>query len=234
MIHLRSATAIAGFVLVLGVAVVAATKQWWEANVAFLVIGAAVSILGGFLANWVDVPYARRDLAQLLYLEVCDRAARCAYDFLQTWDEVAESGDRFDAFRLRKFKPLPLELMKANSARLHLLGPTVVKALIHFQYQLTAWERDLENAASNLSGSGVVLGKKNTQLLRNRLMQTAGPAIKAIEALSGLARLESSNIEHEALARYDIAGTVKSPLRDALFSCERKQIASTATVSAST
>jgi hypothetical protein len=121
------------------------------------------------------------------------------------------------SFRLRKFAPVPPLIYTSTAGQLALLENGAPQALIKFYFRLAAWQRDVENIASDcdFNNKGAV-PPQLVQFLAQRLHQTLAPGLKALGALSPLVE-QHERIEAAAIAGYDAPQartTSKGGLRD--------------------
>lgn len=186
--------------------------------------GAAISaaILTVIIGYWAVVLHDGRrrkeekaDIARTLLQELADRAARCAFDFHNTWARYGVPDimlERIDSTRLQKFLAIEPIIYPTVGAKLSLLNPEIGSTLIHFYYRLSAWNRDLSFRIQVMTGP---LTAKQHIELSTRLGETLRPAIAAIDALSKEVS-DSDDIGRTALATYYQPGDLRSFLREQL------------------
>ncbi len=185
------------------VAGVLATKQEWISNVGFLILGALVAVGSSVFSDVLNRPREQRDLARALYEELADRVARCCVDFERMWEKCIFSPENMPRFRVSKCVPVPPIVYPACAGRIGLLGGDAAQALIQFYYRLAAWERDLENTIADYADKDVRTVHSDTvRLLAERLFETLGPGVKALEALDDLVEVHADS-DAAAVGAYD-------------------------------
>lgn len=143
------------------------------------------------------------DLARVLYEELADRVARCWFDYEDPWSKYLSATKPLDTFTLRKYSPVLPIIYPSAASQIALLEGNASQALIRFYFRLAAWERDLENIATDQerSNNGIVPAAK-LRLLGKRLRQTLGPGLDALEVL-GKRVPDWDEIDRRAIEGYD-------------------------------
>ncbi len=161
--------------------------EWerWLQNVGSVLLGA---LIGAVMVIYHD--YRRRmaeaaSVAEALYQEIADRAARCCHDFMAPWQRhlIApnDQKDVMDLKRVLKFRPADPIVYPDIGIKMAHLKPGISSPVIHFYFRLDAWRQDIDHWRER--GEDRKLSPKECQLFAKRFGETLSPALEALEAL---------------------------------------------------
>lgn len=196
------------------------SSEWkWLQDIGFVLVGAVIGAVAVIYHDFRRRASEEKDIANALYQEIADRAARCCSDFMVPWQSHWTAPNvqtkRMTLRRVLKFRPADPIVYPDIGIKMALLKPGIASPIIHFYFRLDAWRRDIDHMDHWLKeGDSRTLSPEESQLLAKRLGETLSPALKALEALQGEVSAHAV-FDNKAMDAYRIDGdNLRTALRD--------------------